>query len=359
MGIFKSIKQGDWYQDRWGENIGVERLAELLKRNGNHYIFRYTRHDDQLIEVRGTGNLLRGRGRNREYYIETRRLEIGYHTGKPVTDWVRLNPEDSPDLWRDLGHEDLPYIKGIVTEQKFNDHASVLDSIRGIVARLKPYQSYTFGNLTLTHQMYAERDSIMCLDGIGETYSVPSVFLKSQVLVSPDVIAKPFNKDLVGVADESKIDRHHRKINDLKRWYSCKQVPSSTDRHNIKFTHRKSAGAEVRYYRLDFLLDSTVIIGYPFYASQIFQSAIADLEKQYPDGEWQLELDLLETMVHTLNDEKLTMLAYSTRQANSPGHVDKFPVLIQDTPVVNNYRDYMGEHGWNIVPVKENESKNR
>lgn len=358
MGMIKSFKNSDWYKDRYGENAGVERLVELLKKNNGHYIFSYSRHDRQLIEVRGTGNLLRGRGRNREYDIETRRFEIGHRQGKPVTDWVSLNKVDSPDLWRDLEGNDHGYITGLTIEATFNDVDEVLDNIRAIVARLKPHQSYSFSNLKLTHLMYATTDSINCTVKDGETYPVPVTLLKSKALILPQVIGQPFKKDLVGVASDANINRHHRSIHDLKRWYTCKQVPSSTDRHNIKFTHRRTAGADVRYYQLDFLLDSTLIVGYPFYASQLFKRAVHDLVKKYPDADWHLELDIAETVIHTLNDEKLTLLAYSTRQASSRGHVDKFPVLIQDTPVVRNYFTYGGKPGWEIVAAKTNEQEN-
>jgi hypothetical protein len=357
MGMIKSFKNSDWYKDRYGENAGVERLVELLKKNNGHYIFSYSRHDRQLIEVRGTGNLLRGKGRNREYDIETRRFEIGHRQGKPVTDWVPLNKVDSSDLWIDLTANDYGYINGLAIEATFNEVDDVMDSIRAIVARLKPHQSYTFGNLKLTHQMYADAYSINCTVEDDTVYPVPVTLLKSKYLVSPEVIRKPFNKDMVGVASEAKINRHHRSIHDLKRWYTCKQVPSSTDRHNIRFTHRRSAGADVRYYQLDFLLDSTLIIGYPFYASQIFQGAVRELEKTYPDSDWQLELDIAETMIYTLNDEKIMLLTYSNRQASSKGHVDKFPVLIQDTPVVRNYVTYGGNPGWDIVAAKKNEQE--
>ena len=329
MGMFK-----DLFNRYLGENEGIELIAQRL-RNGAPYVKAYDSDDQSIIYFYGTGKKQRGLGNQREYDIHYEELHYIRREASVVTP---LRPvKDSLYMWHNLVDLDDTYFRELVDQEGENDPNEVIDHLKSIASRLKPYQIYTMDRMNITADLF-EGDNIRMYSGHSERL-IPRRFIGNRRLVGVHELGIAFDPSRVKILDQNKIARVHRANTDPKRWYEIKQLESVTDKHAIRFTHRKTANAPVHYYNMEIIIDSKAMPSHPFYVEELLRSALAELSKDYPEGYYYLEIFPSEITI-TWDGKTSTIDAYLDNQRKYPASVDKQPILIYQPLEVCYYVDY-------------------
>jgi hypothetical protein len=342
----------DWYKRCFGKMEGLELIAARL-RNGAPYVKAYDGQDNGLVYFKGTGEHVSGWGQEKRYDVHFQVLNHVKGYGEILTDWhpvhksmyLRANLEDLKDS----------YLIGLQDQEGENDPEEVIAWLRKIASRLKPHQAYTLNMMTITHELFSG-DRIRMFGG-GREVLIPREYMGNRRLVTEAELGTTFNGNKVRVANEEKIKREHRLNTDPKRWFVLTKVDSVTDKHAIRFTHRKTANAPVFYYALEIIADSKAMVGHPFYVKELLCSAVDSLSKDHSSGDYQLEITT-SAIDFTWDNKTVSIDVYRDNQSKYPASVDKQPVLIYPELMVVGYVYYgSGDAGWNIRERAEVEAE--
>lgn len=318
--------------DKWfGKNAGLELIASRLRAGAPH-VTAQGRNGESIFWFTGSGAFLGGYGKNRRYDVKVRMIFlVDGACPRKISDLARV--DEDKWLTEALANYGYGYIQRLDVDLPEHDTVAVLQKLKQVAARLKPGQMYHFDRLSITQDLFKE-DGIQLFTRSKRAIIVPDLFIGTQYLFTPTDINEPFNKEYVVVFDDAKIQRQHRRDDDIKRWFKIEDVKSVENPHTFKFTHRKTGGAATRYYRLDIVLDSKGLAGRPFYLREIVLAALKELTKDYPAATYELELDTSTIMLKYDDNVLTTARAYHERQLKYPLMVDTYPKLIWEDLVV-------------------------
>lgn len=340
------------YQRWFGVNAGVLAVINRLKIKGSPLSI-YDTGSCNLYELRGSGRHLSGRGKLKVYDIEIRQLRIeSLYRDECVSDWTAFNL-DHPFYSRlNMLSEDNINDLNDPGELKLNDPDFVISTLRKIAGRLKQYQGYPLGRLTVTSDLITSKGYQFICNGFKLV--VPTSMVSTTCFITNDELSAEFNPNLVKVMDQEKILRQHRHDTDPKRWYIISKIESATKPYVVKFTPRKSGVDKVAMYAIDLHIDSRNQGGKPFYVTELIKDAIQTLSTKHPDHSWDIKLYNDAIKVHVFEHPKLSITEYTERQDKWPEHVDHNPILIDDVPVVKHgVGEFNLYNTWKIVPQAE------
>lgn len=337
MGILR-----DWYKRCFGENEGIELIARRL-RNGVPYVKAYDSSDSALVYFKGTGAYQSGWGNKKTYDIHYQVLNHRDGWKEPLTDWRPV----SDSVWMQIHLEDLDQtdIRDLRDQVGENDPTEVIAWLGKIASRLKPFQSYTLSEMSISNDLFAG-DSIRLYNGKREIL-VPREYIGNRRLITEAELGTVFNGNKVKIFDEEKIKREHRKNTDPRRWFVTKKVDSVNDKHALRFRHRQTASAPVHYYAMEIIADSKAIAGHPFYVEELLCKAASQLARLHPMSEFWLEIDTSAIDI-TWDNKTVSIDTYRDNQSKYPASVDKQPLLIYPELVVQDYVRYDSGPEWSI-----------
>lgn len=346
MEILKSI-----FDNWFGKNEGLELIAERL-RSGVPYVKAYARREMALVYFKGTGRYLGGRGINKRYDVHYQVLGHKGNRTDTLSDW---NPVDDVAYMRinlmDLEDSDFHELRD---QEGENDREEVIAWLKKIASRLKPHQYYKLHEMAITNEIFSGDNIRLYVD--KREILVPLEYMGNRRLITSSELGAAFDPNQVGVFDDTKIDRKHRKDTDPKRWYEIKKVDSVNDKHAIRLTHRKTAHAPIHYYAMEIIADSKAAASRPFYVKELLVSAIERLAKDYKIGDYQLDI-FTDAIDFTWDGKTVPVGVYCTNQSKYPASVDTQPLLV-NPPLKVLFSVYMGTVSWRITTDEETETCN-
>ena len=343
----------EWLNRCLGRNEGIELIAQRL-RNGTPRVKAYDISDNAIIHFRGTGKYLSGWGNKRVYDIQFQLLNHRETYRETLTEWAPV----SESVWMRAHLDDLDDsdFRDLRDQEGENDPEEVIAWLGKIASRLKPHQFYSLNSMNVSNSLFAG-DNIRLYSGKQEVL-IPREYISSRRLIGGSELGTAFDPKRVGILDEKKIARIHRKNDDPKRWFELKKVESVNDKHAIRFTHRKTANAPVHYYALEIIADSKAMAGHPFYVEELLSTAVSSL--QHSASNYSLEINT-SAIDFTWDNKTVSIDVYRDNQSKYPASVDLQPLLIYPELVVKHYVGYPSDQGWYICTKAsvETEKANR
>lgn len=319
-----------FFKRKFGEPDVYARIAELLQTN--HMVKVRYRNRTMIRYYTGSGNVCCSKlGLRRRWNVHVER----YNRDEPNREYHILpaqyvwNDPDELKLVQAYGWDNVIEMTAI----PYHEHSAddIVKFLHSTAGKLKPGQGYKFGNYYITKDLYGD-DGYKFMNN-DLTWHVPTHMVGNYDYLQGHAL-NVFDNERVFVANDNLIKRQHRKHTDIKRWYECKQVPSSQDKHVLTFTPRTTGQTPVFYYNLTLTIDDKTKAGHPFYVTAILHDAISTLKAKHSCH--QLVIDQSAIQIEW-DRETYNLVPYVLDMERFPTRVDTHPIVIHDDDLVTEY----------------------